>query len=631
MIIGLQVRHFKAYRNINYIPIGNEHNFIAYSGENGAGKSSILEALDTFLNYKQWLLTKNTSASDSYICPLCLIPKEKVTRLTSYFEIISEFFWELEQKDKKDNFFSVRNSLKSKFRDSHYLVFIGENSERKLVVPFGGQIKQALLDTLDSSFTEKKFLKELKSLYSYVYIPVEIDSENFTKIETVEMQKIFDKEVVDEIRNTLKPADIANINSKLDLFVNKLEDKLDEKYYYDTGDVGTKKLTQTALVDTVLEMYFKKRVLMKGVRDNPKLSKKMSELSAGEKREALINLVYVFLKDAKDRDEMIVIGIDEPENSLHTSICYEQFEKLKKIATYAQVLLTTHWYGFLPIVDRGLVHFLKSEEKTNSKGVIEEGIIFYEEVDLFRYHYQAKKLPKGFSLKSTNDLVQSIFHSMRSKNQYNWIICEGASDKIYLDYFFKDIETKVRLKIIPVGGVELVKKFFKYLSLPLSENISDTKCGKVFCLTDTDSNLRKKDIDQHDDLKERLILKRLAQGKDNTTALVKFEIEEKQEPLDIEKSLNPVVFMKVIENRNYDAKYHITEDDIINAKGNTTITNLRNFEIDTFFTSEVIKNQFALDYVQVMEGIESPEEYIPNWVTEIYEFFLHETTKTIND
>ena len=39
----------------------------------------------------------------------------------------------------------------------------------------------------------KDFFIELKALYSYVYLPVELDVESFTKIETDEMQKIFDK------------------------------------------------------------------------------------------------------------------------------------------------------------------------------------------------------------------------------------------------------------------------------------------------------------------------------------------------------------------------------------------------------------------------------------------------------
>ena len=39
MIIGLFLRHIKAYKGITYIPIGHEHNFVSYLGENGIGKS----------------------------------------------------------------------------------------------------------------------------------------------------------------------------------------------------------------------------------------------------------------------------------------------------------------------------------------------------------------------------------------------------------------------------------------------------------------------------------------------------------------------------------------------------------------------------------------------------------------
>lgn len=619
MIIGLQVRHFKAYKNINYIPIGHEHNFVAYSGENGAGKSSILEALDTFLNTKSWLLTKNTNSSDSYICPLFLIPKDNVTRLTSHFETMSNYFWDLEQKDKKDTFFEVRNKLIESHRDTHYLLFVGATIEQKLYIPFGESSQKNLLQELGQPFVERTFLKELKDLYSYVYIPVEINSEDFTKIETVEMQKIFNKEVVNEIKKSLRPKDIENINTRLDSFVSELEEKMEGEYYYDTGDTGTKKLTQTSLVDTILEMYFKKRVLMKGTRDKVKLSKKMSELSAGEKRESLINLVYVFLKEEIERNKIIIIGIDEPENSLHTAICYEQFEKLKKVSKVAQVLLTTHWYGFLPIVDKGLVHFIKTERKEKDSGV-EERILFDQTVDLYRYPYQTKKLPKDFSLKSTNDLVQSIFHSLTTHNPYNWLICEGSSDQVYLEHFFKDIKDELNLQIIPVGGVELVKKFYKYLSLPITEITSSNNCGKVFCLTDTDANLRKSDVDQFKELKSHIIIKRLSSGNDNVTELTMFEAEEKQQPIDIEKSLNPLVFSATLKALETDPKYFVDEGQIQNTNGNTTISNLRNWDLDTFFVGEEKKDEFAIKYVSVMSE-NFDDTFIPAWVTDIKTFF----------
>jgi predicted ATP-dependent endonuclease of OLD family len=369
-------------------------------------------------------------------------------------------------------------------------------------------------------------------------------------------------------------------------------------------------------VDTILEIYFKKRVLMSGNREKTRLSKKMRELSAGEKREALINLIYVFLKEEEERDQIVIIGIDEPENSLHTALCYDQFEKLKQISKNAQVLITTHWYGFLPIIDKGTVHFLKNEA--------EERVNFFEKADLYLYPYRTKNIPEDFALKSTNDLVQSIFHSLKTKNPYNWLICEGSSDKIYLENFLKKEVKENNLRIIPVGGIELVKKFYKYLLLPISEHVNNLGRGRVFCLTDTDANLRKNDISSQDDkFKNTLVIKRLTNEGNNSPSLIKFEAEQKQDSIDVEKSLNPTIFAKTLRNLSAADKFLIKEENIQVIKGSTTKDNLRNFDIDNYFgdEDEVKKILFAKEYVSLMAKENNPEEYIPNWVTEIREFF----------
>jgi hypothetical protein len=149
-------------------------------------------------------------------------------------------------------------------------------------------------------------------------------------------------------------------------------------------------------------------------------------------------------------------------------------------------------------------------------------------------------------LKSTNDLVQSIFHSLTTKNPYNLLICEGSSDQIYFDYFLRDLKDDLNLQIIPVGGVELVKKFYTYLALPMHEIIGSASSGKVFCLTDTDANLRKNDVVQYKDLKPHIILQRLSISANNVTELINFKVEEKQQAIDIEKSLDPEVFSRNI-------------------------------------------------------------------------------------
>lgn len=617
MIIGLQVRHYKAYKNVNFIPIGSEHNFVAFAGENGVGKSSVLEALDTFLNNKKWLLTKKEKAVDSYICPLFLVPKSKVQRQKNDFETISDFFWNLEKKEKNDEFFDRRDLLSDETKQTHFLIFLGEDCDRKLYIPFGEKIKKEFSKKLDKTFNEKGFLKELKDLYSYVYLPVEIDLENFTKIETDEMQKIFDKELKDEIKGALKQINLDNrggLNEKLNQFVLEIEKILNHEYGYDTGMQRNNKVTESDIVDKILEVYFQKRILNK---KSSGINKKVSELSAGEKRQALINLVYAFLTRRIEREKMVIIGIDEPENSLHTSICYEQFEKLKQVSKNAQVFITTHWYGFLPIVDRGIVHFLKDEENEKSKEIKK----VFQTTDLYLYPYQTKNIPKDFALKSTNDLVQSIFHSLKAVAPYNWLICEGPSDQVYLEFFLKEEILERNLRVIPVGGVELVKKFYKYLSLPIAENIEDMSKGKVFCLTDTDSNLRKKDIKQDDELKNSLTIKRLADSGSNSTSLIRFENEEKQNAIDMERSLNPIIFQKTLEELQVEDKFLIEVGDIQNTKGNTTKENLRNFNVDNYFSSEDIKNTFSKKYVEIMRRETNEKEYTPDWVSGIKSFF----------
>ncbi|MBF6032839.1 AAA family ATPase [Pseudomonas sp. P155] len=50
MTTGFLIRNFETYQAINYIKLSNGKHFSALSGENGAGKSSELEALNSFLN-----------------------------------------------------------------------------------------------------------------------------------------------------------------------------------------------------------------------------------------------------------------------------------------------------------------------------------------------------------------------------------------------------------------------------------------------------------------------------------------------------------------------------------------------------------------------------------------------------
>ncbi len=654
MIIGIFLRHIKAYKGIKYVPIGEKYNFASYIGENGVGKSSILQGLNAFFNDTDYPINKSSlnegnSQNFPYFTTIFLIQKDKIPTNSTHkqtFESLSNYFWNVTKSDITSGtagavkeFFDLRSEIPHK-RDSYYLLLLGEkilhikqpyfgsfhrdiklmellDTKQTMGIVLNKEADKDDIDKYESSFDAliqkeyKTFFRELKEMYSYVYIPVEIDVENFTKIERNEMQKIFDKKIKDEIGKMIKVGNINEINNKLDEFTDEIEKILDYQYFYDTGNKGKKALTSRDLVEKILETYFQIRVLNKGITSSDKSSKKISELSAGEKRQALIDVVYAFLKKDAEREKSLIIGIDEPENSLHTSLCYDQFEKLKEISKNNQILITTHWYGFLPVIDKGFVHFLKSEN---------QAISFFNKMDLYSDEYKTKNIPEDFSLKSTNDLIQSIFHSLKAVKPYNWLICEGASDKIYLNKFLHNEIANKNLRIIAVGGVEQVKKFYKYLELPISENVNDLKRGKVFCLTDTDND-HGTECKTSEELKKILTIQRFYAEKNNIVSLIKFDSPNGKLPVDIEKSLNPLIFKKTLDSLNVNEIFLINELNIQNIDGNTSKENLRSWDIDNYFSSEEIKNTFADKYVEILSKEQDENKYTPQWVKMIKDFF----------
>ncbi len=103
--------------------------------------------------------------------------------------------------------------------------------------------------------------------------------------------------------------------------------------------------------DTIIEAYYSKRIFKKD-------EKLIEDLSSGEKRIILIDIISAFIQKNSPSRELIV-AIDEPESSLHVSKCYAQFSKISKIALEYnhQIFVTTHWYGSLPILKNGgLIH-----------------------------------------------------------------------------------------------------------------------------------------------------------------------------------------------------------------------------------------------------------------------------------
>lgn len=528
MIVGLFLKNYKIYNNINFIPVSNGENFCAYIGQNGAGKSSVLEAFDTFFNNRPWNVNKFATSrggfgyiNQPYIVPIFLIEKNDIKIKGTYnelFEKISNYIWNtLPQNTGNQSglkyFIDFRDELKKLYSpEKYYLLTIGIRKDDENKVYFGpfqhqkdflqlfsiektnaydSQTENTQKEDEDLFFALKDFpdiLNIVKNYYHYIYIPSEINIQEYTKLETADMQKLMHSDIRNEIKNAITPKNLETINNKLQTFIDKISDKLVD-YTYEKDSSGKTKITMNDLIDTIIKAYFSIRVLTRS--KNPHLS--VSTLSSGEKRKALIDVATAFLDAHAAQERKIIFAIDEPELSLHISACFEQFEKLRYISDIGhQILITTHWYGFIPVIGQGIIHDVVKETEDSGAANIE--IKSYSLNDIREKitvdgRYRRDQLTSDIYLKSKYDFIQSVIASLRADIGYNYLFVEGSSDALYLKFYLDEIGKNNNLKIIPLGGVGEVISILNFLQLSLSSQ-KEQISGKVIGLIDTDETVQ---------------------------------------------------------------------------------------------------------------------------------------------
>jgi predicted ATP-dependent endonuclease of OLD family len=507
MLAGVFLRHYKIYRNINFIPISTGEGLSAFLGPNGVGKSSILDAMDKFFNGGDWSINaqaKNEGGLASeeklpYIVPLFVIEKNQLPdRLIAVATALSDYLWEtnLRTADALSVFQIFRAALVEKgfTPHTHFLLAIGRQHGHH--APFFGPFSrdaelQARLDAIpDRANSIGDLVAAVRERYAYFYIPVETDPISFSKLESTHVQKLLDEDIQKAIRDAIGKQTISQINVSLSEFVSQINDSLMAYQYKGTYK---NQLTMNDLIEKVFEAYFSIKVLHKEAGSS---SIPIREMSAGEKRRALIDLSYSLLKRNAKRVHNVILAIDEPDASLHVSACHDQFERLAEIPDLtdpkSQVLLTTHWYGFLPIVQNGIAHSISQK---NDK-------VEFCSFDLYNFREEIREvvrksrgeLPRDIELKSYNDMLQAIIGSTLRADPYNWILCEGLSDKIYLEFYLGDLVKERNLRIVPLGGFKEVRRAYQYLKTPLDDpEYKINGKGRVLCLVDTDTQLERID------------------------------------------------------------------------------------------------------------------------------------------
>ena len=497
MIAGILIRHYKIYNNGNYIPILSKsgNSFTLFIGNNGVGKSSVLEALNTFFNNAYWNRTKGEKQDQTFICPIFLIKKKDISKKVnlsqddiSALEVISNYLINLETTTSKEinDFITIKNQMNVN-PNEYFLIICGITYKDRNKAYFSSGLHTEIVKQIQESIPEYKIdniLNILKKFYAFIYIPIESKMTDFLKLETMEMQKLMNENILEAIENVLKGNNfkvkdrtrlislVDYINNKLNQFMDEINTqikKIDSNYSFKVEDGYKKNLTASDLRNQILKAYFSIRTLKK---DN----KEIYELSSGEQRIALIDIATAFLNNSKESLGQIILAIDEPEASLHISKCYQQFKRLEKLSLHqdAQVLLTTHWYGSIPTIQKGNLNHIEFSNKPSIRTF-----------DFNNYLEDRRNFPDDIDLKSFFELVSTIISSIKS-DKTNWLIIEGSDDKCYFEVYLQ--ENIKNLVILPVGGAGNVIKIFEYLFVPFSEKVEKgiLKNSKVLCLIDSD-------------------------------------------------------------------------------------------------------------------------------------------------
>lgn len=635
MIVGVILRYIKTYKGINYIPLTEESNFCGLVGDNGIGKSSILEALDSFFNERQ--VTLNVAVKRSgfvetkpSIVPLFLVEKCEIAEpLKILAEKLSQLALSISEADVNPanrqhikRFITHRESLIRNINVSnYYLIPIGvdHNSSptlsmfncRKLVeICHGEQAGSQLINLNDVEISEfSPLLHELKSSIEYIYIPKDIDSESFTKLETIEIQALMGETLNEILERCVTTPTIQSINRSLNEFIDGLSKELID-YSYRTPTDRQQNLKKQDVYNLITQAFFNIRKLHKKQGES---WLEINALSSGEKQKAIIDVAHSLIKNHRTSGHNLVLAIDEPESSLHMSACFDQFDALYDISkSCMQLLFSTHWYGFFPTIEEGCATVITKKD----------GDHCFDLINLPSHREQVKqltsssrgKLPYDIRLKSINDFVQSIISSTIGDNPYSWVLCEGSSEKIYLNAYFKEIISTRRVRVVPVGGAKEIKRIYQHLAVSYEE-FRDEINGKIILISDTDAELVSYETSNY----PNLICKRLVSDPKTMEArLVNISSNPVSPKTEIEDALNGKLFYETLK----DFAGELDNQSLCDLFDSATEDNsyfaldLRTSEraaIEIFFDSANNKYVFAQRYTSRLTNDYS----VPTWISEI--------------
>ncbi len=556
MIIGVFIRNFKLFSQTTFIPLSNGEYFTGLIGDNGVGKTTILQALDVYFNKSEWqcsVWADEKEKSEAFIQPVFLIPRDLIPEdLKKEADTINKYMWELRGKTKPDNdpngylkYFGgfISSVPDSEFKKTHIMLSIGTNSYQKAVYNI---FDKSIINDAD------RWYRFINSVFNYIYVPTSPDPVSI-------FSKLSNKQLLAEVEQMSK------------------ED-------FDC--------VSPSLLDTSERLLLTVAVLNRSL--------------------------------PQSTGHLCIAGFDEPESALQISSCYDLFERIYKIVGInSQVILTSHWYGFIPLLTQGLlVNILRQNKKTKffrfDISRFREDIKIRKRIFKEKYH---EELPVDVELKTVNDFIQTVIGSVINEPYYNWLICEGSSEKIYFNYYFEDLIRDGNLRIVPVGGVREVKKIYTYLTTPFSD-LRDYIKGRVLLLSDTDTQLL--EFETHNI--PNLYCYRLV-NHHGKSELVHIKANPKSPATEIEDVLNGLVFHKAL---LYFKKFYPDHLDFVSDEDTPQSASYYSLDLPPSHKDKLtaffdhhhsIKTQFAYKYIEICK---SGNYETPEWINNIKDIFTKE-------
>lgn len=650
MIAGLVLRNFKIYKNINYTPLSNGDSLTGLIGVNGIGKSSILEALDCYFNYKPWNFNINLANRDndaSYIVPIFIIEKKEIDfELIEIAEKYSDVIWEVLQTphitpsiintNYKDFIEQIKVTI-SYFRkvskDTHFILPLGVDSNGNASNSiFRGDFILDKFTTLDSLSDEMNsddkyshiagtyilpLLTWAKEYYDYIYIPKDIEPQGFVQFETNEIQILLGENLEKIISKHISKAQINAISHGLKDFINSVSESI-PGYKYKYASSYQPNLKHATIYNLIAKEFFSVRELHKESEDGKDLL--MKYLSSGEKQQAVLSLIFYIVFNYREDSSKLIIAIDEPESSLHISACYDQFDRIYELSRKCkQVLFSSHWYGFIPAINSGAIINISNSENKYSHLLFDISK-YREEIKIQDAEYKKanhRGLPMDIMLKSSNDFIQSILSSIIKENPYNWLICEGSSELIYFNYYLNDEISNKNLRIVPVGGAKEIRKIYNYLAVSIEELKANIK-GSVILIMDTDEQLLEFETKRIPHLNCFRIVNN--SGK-KETELIDINANPKSPKTELEDILNGQIFyetLKTFKNEYLDLLSFVDEEEIKEPNPSYFALDLRPSELENlnaFFDADKDnKVLFANKYIEFDKDLTGS---VPEWIMKI--------------